>query len=245
MWNALPAPSAGRRAAHSGPVRADARFRDPHQDRYRHAVLGAGDQGSCRASRSRCTIGGSSNTPPHHRDSDPNDLRADSDPVLPQLEVPKYPPLHADASPRWSVIAANARAGDADLVYPAGPESPLSGGFRAFRLGLSGHLLCQRARPLLARQFDRPGPPAERRLSQHRRLLSRRHRPDGIDPGRKRASASWTGCGTSSISSPTRRRAPGPSITSTRAARWTAKAMNPDRRGRPITRSPTPRSSWR
>ncbi len=68
----------------------------------------------------------------HHRDSDPNDLRADTDPVPDQIPVPKYPPLHADASPRWAILSANARAGDADLVYPHGQKARYQKAFARF-----------------------------------------------------------------------------------------------------------------
>jgi hypothetical protein len=68
----------------------------------------------------------------HHRDSDPADLRADTDPVPALLPVPKYPPLHEDASPRWSILSANARAGDADLVYPAGQKAKYQKSFARF-----------------------------------------------------------------------------------------------------------------
>ncbi|HEY0266363.1 MAG TPA: DUF1592 domain-containing protein [Rhizomicrobium sp.] len=67
-----------------------------------------------------------------HRLSDANDLRADNALAPPQIPVPKYPPLHADASPRWSVIAANARANDADLVYPAGQKAKYQKAFARF-----------------------------------------------------------------------------------------------------------------
>ncbi len=67
-----------------------------------------------------------------HRKSDPNDLRADNqpEPVLP--EVPRYPALHDDASPRWEVLSAYARAGDADLVYPAGQKARYQKAFARF-----------------------------------------------------------------------------------------------------------------
>ena len=68
----------------------------------------------------------------HHRDSNPDVLRADNEPALQLMEVPKYPPLHEDASPRWSVIAANARIGDADLVYPAGQKAKYQKSFARF-----------------------------------------------------------------------------------------------------------------
>jgi hypothetical protein len=68
----------------------------------------------------------------HHRDSNPDTLRADNEPAPALMEVPKYPPLHEDASPRWSVIAANARVGDADLVYPAGQKAKYQKAFARF-----------------------------------------------------------------------------------------------------------------
>src|SRR5579863_941247 len=68
----------------------------------------------------------------NHRKSDPADIHADNEvePVPP--EVPKYPPLHEDASPRWSVIAAHARYGDSDLVYPAGQKAKYQKAFDRF-----------------------------------------------------------------------------------------------------------------
>jgi hypothetical protein len=58
----------------------------------------------------------------NHRNSDPAALRADSDPAPKVQTVPKFPGLHSDASPRWFVIVGNSRAGDSDLVYPAGQK---------------------------------------------------------------------------------------------------------------------------
>ncbi len=68
----------------------------------------------------------------NHRKSDPGDLRADNEPepILP--EIPKYPPLHEDASPRWAIMSAHARAGDADLVYPAGQKARYQKAFARF-----------------------------------------------------------------------------------------------------------------
>ncbi len=68
----------------------------------------------------------------NHRRSDPAALRADTDPAPQLQDVPKFPPLHADASPRWAVIVANARAGDADLVYPAGQKAKYQKAFARF-----------------------------------------------------------------------------------------------------------------
>jgi hypothetical protein len=67
-----------------------------------------------------------------HRKSDPGALRAvgEAEPALP--EIPKYPPLHEDASPRWSILMAHARHGDADLVYPAGRKAKYQAAFERF-----------------------------------------------------------------------------------------------------------------
>jgi hypothetical protein len=68
----------------------------------------------------------------NHRKSDPGALRAANvpEPALP--EIPKYPPLHEDASPRWSAMMTNARHGDADLVYPAGQKAKYQASFDRF-----------------------------------------------------------------------------------------------------------------
>jgi hypothetical protein len=68
----------------------------------------------------------------NHRKSDPADLRADNEvePIPPP--IPKYPPLHQDASPRWAVITAHARYGDPDLVYPAGQKAKYQKAFARF-----------------------------------------------------------------------------------------------------------------
>ncbi len=55
----------------------------------------------------------------HRRDSDPKDLRNDTDPPAALPDVPKYPGLHKEAAPHWAAVSARARAGDADLVVPA------------------------------------------------------------------------------------------------------------------------------
>ncbi len=68
----------------------------------------------------------------NHRKSDPNDIRPDNVPEPAPPPIPTYPPLHQDASPRWAAIAANARFGDADLVYPAGQKSKYQKAFDRF-----------------------------------------------------------------------------------------------------------------
>ena len=68
----------------------------------------------------------------HRRESDPQDLRNDTDtpPVVP--EIPKYPALHADGAPRWAALTAKARAGDLDLTVPAAARSRFEASFARF-----------------------------------------------------------------------------------------------------------------
>ena len=68
----------------------------------------------------------------NHRKSDPNALRAANEPEAALPEIPKYPPLHEDASPRWAVMMAHARYGDADLVYPVGQKAKYQAAFERF-----------------------------------------------------------------------------------------------------------------
>ena len=67
-----------------------------------------------------------------HRKSDPNALRAANEPEPALAEIPKYPPLHEDASPRWAVLMMHARHGDADLVYPVGQKAKYQAAFQRF-----------------------------------------------------------------------------------------------------------------
>src|SRR5205085_1533048 len=65
----------------------------------------------------------------HHRDSDPKDLRNDTDPPPVVPEIPRYPGLHQEAAPRWAALTAKARAGDTDLVVPAAERSRYEASF--------------------------------------------------------------------------------------------------------------------
>lgn len=67
-----------------------------------------------------------------HRQSDPAALRADNEPAPAMQTVPRFPPLHADASPRWAILMGNARATDSDLVYPAGQKAAYQAAFARF-----------------------------------------------------------------------------------------------------------------
>ena len=68
----------------------------------------------------------------NHRKSDPRALRADNEvpPALPQIG--KYPGLHQDATPRYNMIMAHARASDSDLVYPAAQRAAYQKSFDRF-----------------------------------------------------------------------------------------------------------------
>ncbi|HET7086576.1 MAG TPA: DUF1592 domain-containing protein [Rhizomicrobium sp.] len=68
----------------------------------------------------------------NHRKSDPNALRAANEPEPALPEIPKYPPLHEDASPRWAIMMMHARHGDADLVYPVGQKARYQAAFDRF-----------------------------------------------------------------------------------------------------------------
>ncbi|MGH9613666.1 MAG: DUF1592 domain-containing protein [Bryobacteraceae bacterium] len=68
----------------------------------------------------------------HRRDSDPNDLRNDTDPPEVVTAIPKYPGLHKEAAPRWAALSAKARAGDADLIVPAAQRRRYEAAFSRF-----------------------------------------------------------------------------------------------------------------
>jgi hypothetical protein len=68
----------------------------------------------------------------HRRNSDPNNLRNDTDPPPVVPEIPKYPGLHREAAPRWAALSAKARADDADLIVPAAQRSRYEAAFARF-----------------------------------------------------------------------------------------------------------------
>jgi hypothetical protein len=68
----------------------------------------------------------------HRRDSDPNDLRNDTDPPPVVPEIPKYPDLHEEAAPRWAALSAKARANDTDLIVPAAQRARYEAAFARF-----------------------------------------------------------------------------------------------------------------
>src|SRR5580658_9556486 len=68
----------------------------------------------------------------HRRDSDPNDLRNDTDPPPVVPVIPKYPKLHEEAAPRWAALSAKARADDTDLIVPAAQRARYQAAFARF-----------------------------------------------------------------------------------------------------------------
>jgi hypothetical protein len=68
----------------------------------------------------------------HRRDSDPNDLRNDTDPPPVVPVIPKYPKLHEEAAPRWAALSAQARANDTDLIVPAAQRARYQAAFSRF-----------------------------------------------------------------------------------------------------------------
>jgi hypothetical protein len=68
----------------------------------------------------------------HRRQSDPRDLRNDTDPPPIVPEIPRYPGLHREAAPRWAALTARARAGDTDLIVPAAERSRYEASFARF-----------------------------------------------------------------------------------------------------------------
>ncbi len=118
----------------------------------------------------------------HRRDSDPKDLRNDTDPPPVVPAIPPYPDLHEEAAPRWAALSAKARANDTDLIVPAAQRARYRGRIFALRFGVSRRVLYLRARPLFPRRLGRQRPPAQRRLSQHHGLLPRRSSADPAHP---------------------------------------------------------------
>lgn len=68
----------------------------------------------------------------HRRDSDPADLRNDTDarPVAPV--IPRYPGLHQEAAMHWAALSAKARMDDVDLTVPAAERSRYENSFARF-----------------------------------------------------------------------------------------------------------------
>jgi hypothetical protein len=131
LWNALPAPSAAAAGPLTIKTQAMANFvtrirSDTAMQFFSPKVKGLpGQSEPLHNWRLQQYAQG-------HRKSDPNALRAANEPEAALPEIPKYPPLHEDASPRWAVLMAHARHGDADLVYPVGQKAKYQKAFDRF-----------------------------------------------------------------------------------------------------------------
>jgi Protein of unknown function (DUF1592)/Protein of unknown function (DUF1588)/Protein of unknown function (DUF1587)/Protein of unknown function (DUF1585)/Protein of unknown function (DUF1595) len=68
----------------------------------------------------------------HRRDSDPKDLRNDTDPPPVVPVIPPYPDLHEEAAPRWAALSAKARADDTDLIVPHAQRAQYEAAFARF-----------------------------------------------------------------------------------------------------------------
>src|SRR4029079_12564025 len=68
----------------------------------------------------------------HRREFDAKALRNDTDPEPVIPPAPRYPGLHRDAAPRWAALMARSRAGDTDLVVPAGERTRYEASFARF-----------------------------------------------------------------------------------------------------------------
>ncbi len=68
----------------------------------------------------------------HHRNSDPNDLRNDTDPPPVPPTIPKLPGLHQEGAPHWAAVTAKARMTNADLTVPAAERSKYQASFERF-----------------------------------------------------------------------------------------------------------------
>ena len=136
MWLSMPAPSARVPAARLAPqVRAKAvQMRDFTVRIRKHTAMQytslkieglPGQTQPLQNVRLKAYAAG-------HRKSDPNALRADNQPPAALPQIPKYPGLHQDATPRWNTVMAHARAANSDLVYPAGQREQYQKAFDRF-----------------------------------------------------------------------------------------------------------------
>jgi hypothetical protein len=129
MWNALPAPS-----NRAGLEPRTVAMRDFVQRIRKHTAM------QFAAPRVRGLPGQAQ--PLHnwrleryaqnHRNADLGALRADNAPAPKPIDVPRFPGLHSDASPRWAILMHNDRIDDADLVYPAGQKDRYQKAFVRF-----------------------------------------------------------------------------------------------------------------
>jgi hypothetical protein len=68
----------------------------------------------------------------HHRNSDPKDLRNDTDPPPVAPTIPKLPGLHQEGAPHWAAVTAKARMTNPDLTVPAAERARYEASFERF-----------------------------------------------------------------------------------------------------------------
>ena len=68
----------------------------------------------------------------HRRQADVSVLRNDGDLQQPLPPIPQFPDLHRETAPYWSAVSASMRAGDADLIVPAGQRALYEAAFQRF-----------------------------------------------------------------------------------------------------------------
>ena len=149
---------------------------------------------TCPGSPSLCTTGKLQEFAEHRRESDPNDLRNDNDPPPVVPEIPRYPPLHEDAAPRWAALSAKARADDTDLIVPPRQRARYEAAFSRFASVFPDTFYVTERGRYFPDDSDRQWPPAERRLSQYDGLLPRRLRVLQLildDKGKKELNRLW------------------------------------------------------
>src|SRR5947209_4788573 len=135
MWRALPAPNRKQPAAEDAAVRAKCvemrdfvvRIRKDTAMQFAAPIvpgLPAGSQPLLNWKLREFNL--------HRRDSDPKALRNDTDPPPEIPTIPKYAGLHQEAAYRWAAVMQKERAGDPDLVVPAGERARYEAAFARF-----------------------------------------------------------------------------------------------------------------
>ena len=135
MWRALPVPNAAQLDPKSIPVREQClemrdfvvKIRDHTAMQFSAPVVRGLPPGSQPLLNWKLRAFAA-----HRRDSDPKDLLNDTDPPPALPRIPPYAGLHQEAAPRWAALTAQARAGDPDLVVPAGERSRYEASFARF-----------------------------------------------------------------------------------------------------------------
>jgi hypothetical protein len=170
----------------------------------------------------------------HRRDSDPKDLRNDTDPPPVVPEIPKYPDLHEEAAPRWAALSAKARANDTDLIVPAAQRARYEAAFSRFASVFpDAFYISERGRYFPDDSRTKAGCSAPAITTSW--AITATIFLWSSSSSMTTEKGNWIVCGTSSTTLRIFPRAPGRSTTSTRAEKFLAKATNPAQSAPPIT----------